>query len=334
MVPVASQLYIRQLLPSLASVLPPLPVRNTPAQRPAAPRHALQAAGCWLAGVRFRLPLYKRDLGRSFLLATRALQVSKASQMRTGHKTTNLLVCGAACAQGWLRHGSGAPPGRVAAPPCPAAATGAVAAGVAARVAAVAALSRRCAYQPRGLPLLQLSHADLFAPGTSVSITSRLGSCARRCAEGGPPPAWVERARLPWPPVVETNLYDVSWKYNMRWGRGVERGGAATARSCVCFGQGRRMCHAVRHVQAAKGGWRDGPATQPQPPSPLPGCSMSDLMLLNPGAGLLLPGAPLVPACYGPEAPHFPYLGSDVAFGQVRAACGRTGTARRSVHSV
>lgn len=44
---------------------------------------------------------------------------------------------------------------------------------------------------------------------------------------------------------------------------------------------------------------------------------MSDLVLLNPEAGLLPPGGPLVPACYGPEAPHFPYLGSDVAFGQV-----------------
>ncbi|KAL4452433.1 hypothetical protein ABPG75_008095 [Micractinium tetrahymenae] len=145
-VPVTSQLYIRQLLPSLASVLPPLPV-------------------------------------------------SKASQMRTGHKTTNLL----------------------------------------------------------------LTHADLLAPGTSVSITNRLGSCARRCAEGAPPPAQVERARLPWPPVVATNLYDLSWQYNM---------------------------------------------------------SMSDLLLLNPEAGALRPGAAVVPACYGPEEPHFPYLGSDVAFGQ------------------
>lgn len=79
--------------------------------------------------------------------------------------------------------------------------------------------------QPRHAPVLtrppcpaplQLTHADLFSPGTRVSITNRLGSCARRCGEGSPPPGWVERVRLPWPPVVETNLYDVSWKYNMR----------------------------------------------------------------------------------------------------------------------
>lgn len=59
--------------------------------------------------------------------------------------------------------------------------------------------------------------------------------------------------------------------------------------------------------------------------TPFPPCrSMSDLLLLNPEAGQLPRGAPLVPACYGPDVLHFPYLGSDVAFGQVGRGLGVT----------
>lgn len=64
-----------------------------------------------------------------------------------------------------------------------------------------------------------LTQRNLFTPGTEVTITNWLGSCAQPCSqvESGltvPPPA-VVRAGLPWPPTVRTNIYDVSWMYNM-----------------------------------------------------------------------------------------------------------------------
>ncbi|KAL4458769.1 hypothetical protein ABPG75_013634 [Micractinium tetrahymenae] len=64
-----------------------------------------------------------------------------------------------------------------------------------------------------------LTQRNLFTPGTEVTITNWLGSCAQPCSEvtnglSVPPPA-VVRAGLPWPPAIQTNVYDVSWMYNI-----------------------------------------------------------------------------------------------------------------------
>lgn len=64
-----------------------------------------------------------------------------------------------------------------------------------------------------------LTQRDLFTPGTEVTITNWLGSCASPCSEVpaglSTPPAAVTRAGLPWPPAIQTNIYDISWQYNM-----------------------------------------------------------------------------------------------------------------------
>lgn len=53
-----------------------------------------------------------------------------------------------------------------------------------------------------------------------------------------------------------------------------------------------------------------------------PTCSIFDLVLLNPNASTLRPGAPLNAPCYpAGTAAEFGYYGGSVAFGQVRLLC-------------
>lgn len=68
------------------------------------------------------------------------------------------------------------------------------------------------------LTTVVLIQRGMFEPSTSVTITNWLGSCAVPCNEapGWPAaPADVSAARLSWPPTVSTNIFDVSWVYNM-----------------------------------------------------------------------------------------------------------------------
>lgn len=151
-VPVESRLFLRELLPTLAPMLPPLPVRPAPPGCSAGWRGSWPAGGHWDLHLQPPGQLAASPKAHLRCAALPQAQVSAASQMRTGLRTSYLM----------------------------------------------------------------LTHANLLAPGTAVTLAARLGSCARPCARGSQAPAWARRAGLAWPPVLETNLYDLAWRYGIR----------------------------------------------------------------------------------------------------------------------
>lgn len=65
---------------------------------------------------------------------------------------------------------------------------------------------------------LVVTQNDLFAANSSVTIVNWLGSCMTPCsslANASMPPAAVTAAGLSWPPIIMTNIFDISWVYNM-----------------------------------------------------------------------------------------------------------------------
>jgi hypothetical protein len=156
--------------------------------------------------------------------------------------------------------------------------------------------------------------------------------CCRLAATGNSvtPPEEVAAAGLPWPPAIETNIFDLSWKYNFR--------------CCKCTADHLAACPAARpagplsaamlrrcNIQLLTGELcqsscssgspaRHEFALTPPPPAQSPGaaCSMSDLVTLNPTPGVrfLHAGATIALPCY-PSDPlqRTNYHGADVAFG-------------------
>lgn len=82
--------------------------------------------------------------------------------------------------------------------------------------------------------LLRLLGANLLTQMPALSVAPR-PPCPAPAAPGWPAaPADVSAARLTWPPIVSTNIFDVSWVYNMRCVRWVGGKRLVARRAVLC----------------------------------------------------------------------------------------------------